>query len=210
MVLRCLSEGQQCIFPIRLQLYVYLMVNDGLLELYCYIVGTVGFCVLDIHMYHYHSTGDAHLHLARAGIVLHHESEDAENAPLVADNSAPSLYPSTCIELALHVEMENENARRHTLSQSNFCLVSGSARRRLLKVFSPMLWYVSFSVLWYLPSSSSTSARIFVAEDTPPLALMVGGRVKEVVCVDSSWTWWWFTHQEHAQLARWTRTLPCS
>lgn len=90
----------------------------------------------------------------------------------------------------------------HTLSQSILERVKGSALLKLLNVFSDISWYVSFSEIWYLLSSSSTSASIFDAAELS-LKVIPGGRLKETSCAVVSWT---------SKRISWTVCLyaPCS
>jgi len=59
--------------------------------------------------------------------------------------------------------------------------VSGKARRKPLNVFSPISWYVSLSEIWYLPSSSSINANIFVEAMDGVAEATADGSSKETV-----------------------------
>jgi hypothetical protein len=55
-----------------------------------------------------------------------------------------------------------------------------------LNVFSPISWYVSFSEVWYLPSSFSIKARIFDAEEPGEDVTMAAGSDRDIVWVVES------------------------
>lgn len=76
-----------------------------------------------------------------------------------------------------------------TLSQSSFCLVSGSALRKPLKVFSAISWYASFKETWYFPSSFSTRARSFSAFCFGGEEMTAGGSANDESWVVDNWTW---------------------
>lgn len=73
--------------------------------------------------------------------------------------------------------------KRLTISQSSFERVTGRARRNPLNVFSLIAAYVSPNEVWYFPSSTSISAKIFDADAVPPEVEIDGGRAKEILCV---------------------------
>src|SRR6266404_3841742 len=75
-----------------------------------------------------------------------------------------------------------------TLSQSSFCLVSGSARLSPLKVFSPISWYESPNDSWYACSWSAIRASTFFEDVSGEDAVTEAGSVIEALCFVSSCT----------------------
>lgn len=88
-------------------------------------------------------------------------------------------------KLALWLRASDQEAAL-TLSQSIFDLVIGNALLKLLKVFSLIIWYVSFNLVWNDVSSNSIKAIIFDADVGSNV--MVDGRARDTVCVVDSWT----------------------